>query len=375
MEQPTGSALAIIETMTAVQIFAPKSVDSLIERIQREVRSIKRDISTPEGRAAIGRLDRELASRKRKIDELGKQLNSTKRAEIDQVDAERRKWRTAMEALQAEVTAERDAYEAAEAERVKGHTDAIARLQEMTIFGEPDPSADTIRERMAGAARFAGGRQWDIDFRARASDVAAEVRDKLEAMLIAAERRESEAAELAKLRAEQAERERQAAEEQQRHREAELARKAAEAARVAAEQEAQRKLDEAAQATERAQQQAREAEEKAAAQARQAAADKLAAEEQAKQAAAEAERRQAAAVEAERLRIERERAKAEYEAAEAKRKQELEDKRRAENKAHRQRINKAALDALILCGLPEEMAKVAIVAIARGDVPNVSITY
>jgi hypothetical protein len=185
-----------------------------------------------------------------------------------------------------------------------------------------------------------------------------------------AERVEHEAreAELARLRAEAAERERvereaaiaRAAEERAR---AEAARAAQEAeARAAAEREAaaRRELELKLQA-EQAERRRVEAEQRAEQERIEAAAR---AERQAKEAAEQAERQAAAAVKAEQERV----AAAEIAAA-------AEQARRERDKKHKAAINRAALAALVEGGVPEEFAKQCVTLIASGKVPAMSITY
>ena len=52
-----------------------------------------------------------------------------------------------------------------------------------------------------------------------------------------------------------------------------------------------------------------------------------------------------------------------------------EEERREADKAHKGRINRAALKALIEGGLTEEDAKMAITLIAMGKIPSVRISY
>lgn len=180
---------------------------------------------------------------------------------------------------------------------------------------------------------------------------------------------EAEQAELARLRAEAAQRE-------QKEREEQIAKEAAENARIAAEKAAEydrqrlineqtRKGLEAKAAIERAEREKLEAEnarlrqqqeaEQAAAKAKQDAIDAAARAEREKQAAIEAERkRQADAVEAERL----------------------ETERRERNKAHVGQKRKEAKESLMAaCGVSEEVAKAVVLAIANGKINNVSIAY
>ncbi len=43
--------------------------------------------------------------------------------------------------------------------------------------------------------------------------------------------------------------------------------------------------------------------------------------------------------------------------------------------AHKAAINRAALDAFVQGGMPEDCAKQAIKLIAKGQIPNIRITY
>lgn len=196
-----------------------------------------------------------------------------------------------------------------------------------------------------------------------------------------AERVEHEAreAELARLRAEAAERERKEREER-------IASEAAERARAEAEAKAQAEREAAAR---------REAEAEARAKAEREAADRR--ELELKLEAEAAERRRVEAEQrAERERVEAERrAEEERKAAEVRAQQAAEEAvrreqarveaeqkataeeqaRREANKAHKTRVNRAALGALVEGGLTEEQAKLCITLIASGKVPAVAISY
>lgn len=86
--------------------------------------------------------------------------------------------------------------------------------------------------------------------------------------------------------------------------------------------------------------------------------------QQAEQAAARAEREKLEAIETERKR--------QAEAQEAER---LEAERRENNKAHAKRINNEAMQDFIAAGLSEELARVAVIAIAKGVIRNIAIKY
>jgi hypothetical protein len=55
--------------------------------------------------------------------------------------------------------------------------------------------------------------------------------------------------------------------------------------------------------------------------------------------------------------------------------EEKEQREREANKAHRGRINSAAVAALVGNGIAEDVAKSVIVLIAKGSVPHVTVNY
>jgi colicin import membrane protein len=75
-----------------------------------------------------------------------------------------------------------------------------------------------------------------------------------------------------------------------------------------------------------------------------------------------------AAIERERVRVANEKATADRIKAE-------EDARRAANIKHRSAVNRAAADAIIKCGATEDVAKAIVSAIAKNQVPAVTINY
>lgn len=84
----------------------------------------------------------------------------------------------------------------------------------------------------------------------------------------------------------------------------------------------------------------------------------------AKQAAARAEADKQSAIKAEQKRVADERAKLEQEAAD-----------REANKEHKKQVNNDAVSYLVVQGLDKESAKKAVIAIAKGFIPNVKISY
>lgn len=371
------------QALVPTKVFAPGGVIALVERMEAEIRAVRTDISTHKGRAEIKSLAYKIARSKTALDDMGKKLNEDARARITAVDADRRIVRERLDALAAEVRAPLTAWEDAEKARIQGHEDALARIPAPPGYGQVETAAE-IAQRI-DFLRAYPPRDWR-EFQQRFEDTLAAEIGRMVALHDAAVTREAEQAELARLRAEAAERERQEAARRQAEREAQIAAEAAETARLQAEARA---AEAAAEAERRASAERARIEHAARAAAGQARAETLAAERKAREAAQAAERAEAERVaeaeraEAARLAAERQAAR-ELEAAVLAERQRLaaeaaEAERiaaaRAANRAHQTAINREVLADLMGRGIAEDVAKVVIGSIARKEIRHVSIAY
>jgi hypothetical protein len=394
-EQPTtGTALVTVGLMTPAIFEDPNKVDDLLAKLEKEVLTVPRDISTEKGREAIRSLAYKVARSKTALDEMGKNLVEDWKSKAGKVDKERRKVRERCDKLRDDVRQPLTDWEEAESARVTAHEDALVRLFSLSLFSSP-PTSAMVRERVAGLTEFVG-LQWQ-EFTQRAATTFSDVKLALETQLARAQKAEADAAELDRLRAEQVERE-------QREHDARIADEAAERARLEAEIKAKREAEEVAEraaaeqrrveaerqeaieradradqerlhAIARAEEDRRlalEERERAAREHQEAIAKAEAdrerqaeeAEARAWQAAEQAERNRVAAIEAERKRVADERALEEQAAAE-----------RMANDEHRRTINNKAREALELFGVPVDRSRNVVTAIAKGEIPNVSIAY
>ena len=338
------------------------------------------------------------------------------------VDGERKRIKDGLRAIQDGIAEQIAAKEWREAARIEALESRVAGLRSLAEFHALDDVVDStaLRERLEQA------RAIDIDdgfgeFKAQAALAKVEVIAAIEKMLAEAERRETEAAELERLRQEKEERER-------REREERLQREAADKARQEAEEEAKREREVAAEKVEAerreaaeklaCEQRAREEAEKKAQRERETAeakaeterleaAERLAAEqrarEEAEQRAAEekaaAERvareadelRQREAAESERrakeaaeraAREERERIEGEQQAADEKARKEADsEERRRAKQQYRAKIHAEARDALVAAcegtdlETSKDTASAIINLIKDGAVTHVQIAY
>lgn len=396
-EQPTtGTALVTVGLMTPAIFEDPNKVDDLLAKLEREVLAVRRDISTEQGRAAIRSLAYKVSLSKTALDGMGKELVEGWKSKAGKVDAERRKIRERCDKLRNDVRQPLTDWEEAEAARVAAHEEALAELLGLSLFNFLPTSAQ-VGDRLAEVGRLTN-REWQ-EFAQRAKETERDVLVALERRYEERVKAEAATAELERLRAEKTERE-------QRERDEKIAAEAAERARLEAEAKAKREADEAAEraageqrrvererqeaieradradqerlnALARAEEERRLALEERAKAAREhqeaiakAAADQERQAEEAEtrawQAAEQAERNRVAAIEAERKRVADERAREEQAAAERK-----------ANEEHRRKINNEAVDALrtILDDHDSVQAKAIVTAIAKGEIPHVTIAY
>ena len=404
IEQPsTAVATLDMTALVPTQVFAPGGVDAILEKLEAEVRASAKDldISTPKGRKEVASLAYKVARSKTALDDMGKELGADFKAKAAAIDADRRTVRDRLDKLRDEVRKPLDDFEAAEAARIKAHEDGIAEFSRGFDISARATTAE-IEARLAEVQAMATGHFQEFTKRAEAAK--ADAVAKLEAMLEESRRLDAERAELERLRQEAAERARQEEAARIEREKQEAAARAAEEARREAEEKARWEAEEAerraAAERERIEREAREKAEAAERERQRVERERVAAEERAAEAERlrlEAERyAKEAAEKAERERIEAERRREEERKAEALRAQKqaeeaarlererIEAQQRAEeeaarkreaDKAHRASINRAALDAFVAAGLSEGAARTAVEAIAKGNVPNVLISY
>lgn len=329
------SELAIIEIVPdmAPSIYVENGLEKFLEQIRESVKEVP-DLSTAKGRARIASLAAQVSRSKTAVEKPGRDYLRHLKEAVKPAEAELRRFVSACDEMRDEVRRPLTEWEA-EQERIKAEEAMNAMHAEALVMN--------IKFDQELAAKF-------------------EADHEMALLMNDAFDRESKA------KAEEAERQRIAHEE-------ELKREAEEKAKREAEEKIER---------ERAESARREAELKF--KAEQAERDRIAAEQKAeaekKEAAdrAEREKQEAIAAEQRKAQEEADRIKREAEAKEAARL--AEEKRIADEAAaraadveHRRAINAAAVQSLIVQGIPEDWAKACVVAISRGKVPATTINY
>lgn len=317
--------LVVIEKSNAMAVFTNnEQLDPIIEKIEKEARSLVPDVSTKKGRDAIASMAHKVARSKTYIDNAGKDLVAELKALPKQIDESRRIVRERLDALKDEVRQPLTEWES-EQERIKAEEAARVKAEEDRKKFESD------------------------------HEIALLMNDKHDR-------------EVAEKKAE-AERQRIAHEEELKRQAAEQAKREAEE-KAAAELAAAKKREEYAIAA-RAQAEllAKQAQERA--------------EQEAKDAAAKAEAEKKAAIEAEQRKAQEEadRIKREAEAKEAARM--AEEKRIADEKAkreadvkHRKAVGTEIVNALTAnTSISRDQAIEVLKAMMDGLVPRTQINY
>jgi colicin import membrane protein len=366
-----ANELLTLEALTP-EIFVAGGVDPLLDRLERDVRAVHTDISTREGRAAISSLAFKVARSKTALDDLGKNLVAEWKAKSALVDAERRRVRERLDALRDEVrrplTEWEEMEDRARRARVRLHETCLEFVQSLARFDTLEPSSEQVGLHITEMKKHrAELREWH-EFAQRAQETYAQVGTSLQASLDAAVRRETERAELARLRQEANERARQERDDWLRAEAAKAERKraeaeAAEAARVVAAKEAaeRAKIDRERVAAEEKAREAQAAVEKA----ERERLETLRRTQWEKQQAEEKSRRDAeAAVGAERRRV-----------AELKAAAQAEQERREADEKHREDIHGKIRMAFLQAGCTKANAVIAAHAVIIGEIPNTKVTY
>ena len=351
--------LQVLEQNAIVAAFAKRGgTDELFDRIAQEARSHVPDVTTKKGRDAIGSLAMKISKSKTIIEKYGKEVVAEQKAQIKLIDDDRISVVKKFDELRNEILAPRDVWEQAEKDRVAKHEAAIRAIKSLYDENTAFQELHVIRGSIFDLENFNIDESFE-EYEEQAKLAKFETLEKLRTALVACEKADAERAELERLR--QAEIERQ-----QKERDEKIAREAADKARVEAEAKALADHKRAEQEKlEAEQREARLKLEKEQAELR---------EQQLKQQAIEREKQaeidRQKAVEAERLRIEKE-AQAK---ADAERK--AEEQRKA-NVEHMRTINREAFSAIegLSLGIPEAQIKELITAIAKNQIPHISIKY
>ncbi|MEX9949009.1 cell envelope biogenesis protein TolA [Providencia alcalifaciens] len=330
-----ANELVVIEKSTALEVFkSSDSVEDIIRKVEQEVNSFIPDVSTAKGRKEIASLAYKVAQSKTYLDGLGKDLVAELKEIPKLIDANRRTVRERFDTLRDKVRQPLTEWEA-EQERIEAEKQMLAWHEEAL---EMNAAFDK-----ALAERIESDHEIALLMNEKFNRDLAEAKAEAERQRIAHEEElKKQAAEQARLEAEQkAQQEIEAAAQRERE-----AKEAAERAEREKQEAIQRAEQEAKEAKEKAERDAKEAQERA---------------EREKQAAIEAERKKALKAEQARL-------------AEEERKRQ-EDVKRQEDKEHRRKYNQETLQELVSNGFDEKLATEFIKLVASNQIPHMTMNY
>ena len=193
--------LVVIEKSSAMAVFTNnEQLDPIIEKIEKEARSLVPDVSTKKGRDAIASMAHKVARSKTYIDNAGKDLVAELKALPKQIDESRRIARERLDALKDEVRRPLTEWEA-EQERIKAEEAARIKAEEARKQFESDHENALLMndafdrelaEKKAEAERQRIAHEEELK-RQAAEQAKREAEEKAAAELAAAKKREEDA--------------------------------------------------------------------------------------------------------------------------------------------------------------------------------------
>lgn len=193
--------LVVIEKSSAMAVFTNnEQLDPIIEKIEKEARSLVPDVTTKKGRDAIASMAHKVARSKTYIDNAGKDLVAELKALPKQIDESRRIARERLDALKDEVRrplteweAEQERIKAEEAARIKAEEDRKKFESDHEIALLMNDKHDReVAEKKAEAERQRIAHEEELK-RQAAEQAKREAEEKAAAELAAAKKREEDA--------------------------------------------------------------------------------------------------------------------------------------------------------------------------------------
>lgn len=193
--------LVVIEKSSAMAVFTNnEQLDPIIEKIEKEARSLVPDVTTKKGRDAIASMAHKVARSKTYIDNAGKDLVAELKALPKQIDESRRIVRERLDALKDEVrrpltewVAEQERIKAEEAARIKAEEDRKKFESDHEIALLMNDAFDReLAEKKAEAERQRIAHEEELK-RQAAEQAKREAEEKAAAELAAAKKREEDA--------------------------------------------------------------------------------------------------------------------------------------------------------------------------------------
>lgn len=340
----------------ALEVFsAAQGLDPYLAKIRAQIDAFVPDVTTRKGREAIASIAHSVARSKTALDDVGKKLVADLKDVPKKIDAERKRMRDTLDSWKDEVRKPLDDWQAAEEARVARHQARVDWLN-LRANENADLSAAELDSTITAVDAVVIDATWE-EFEEEAHRAKRLALESLNAQLLKRQKADAEQAELARLRAE-------AEARAQKDREEQIAREAAEKARTEAAQKAQAEREAVAKREREAVAAAERRELELKLQAEQAEREKLQATQRAEQAERDSEARAEAAAAAERKRQADEKAEEDRQTA-----------LREADVAHKSAVLGKAKVEVMKLGFSEPQAKLLLIAVSKGLIPNVSISF
>lgn len=358
--------LVKFEKTDVVELFMKGETQVVLDAIKKEVKSFAPDLETKKGRADIASLAHKVARSKTYLEDIGKGIVAEWKAKSKKVDSERKHIRETLDDLKEEIRRPLTDFENKEKERV---AKLDARLEEFKawLYVDPSKTSKELKQEFSVLADEVIGEDWE-ELQLQAGEIKSTALALYKEAIDKKVKEEHDAAELARLRAEDEKRKKE-----------EHERKLKEEAAAKAKAEAERKAKEEHDRIEREKKEAEERERKAKEAAAKAEQERIEAEKRAKEAEERAEKERAAAkkkAEAEKIKAAEDAARRERERIEQENQRKIEEQRKKEaDLKHRKKIKVEAETSFCMAGFTEKDAANIVSLIAEGSIQNVTINY
>jgi len=154
--------IVALNGMSPAELFAsPDRIDEILARITEEAKRLPGDLdlSVTRNRSAITSTAFKVVRSKTFLDDIGKTLVADLKAQTTAIDGERRRVRTALDALRDEIRQPLETWEKQEQARKAGHETAIRTIRS---FGQLlKPTAEAIQLDLNKAESIYKGRDWE----------------------------------------------------------------------------------------------------------------------------------------------------------------------------------------------------------------------
>lgn len=363
MNEQSKELIVIDDNFKPLEVFSKvKGLDPIIEQIKQKVKEEDFDMSTEEGRTYIMSFAKnKIGGSKVLLQKMANALTEDWKAQTKAVRDETNRMCDEVDKIRDEITEPVKAFRQIDKDRIAKHESSLDYLRDATAYDSLS-TMEQIEETIKKVNSYSSIEHEEFADRYTARMEYAN--DVLTIKLNSLKKAEAQAAELEKLRKEKEDRD-------QKDREEKLKQDAADAAKKEAEEKAAADAKAVKEAADKA---TKEIEYKAAKEADKAEEQRLSMMKEKEEADAKVKAAEEATAKAEKEAADAAQAERDLMAAEKKEEQEAAAIREADVK-HRKKINNETLEALVNAGISDEHGKLVIQAIARNEIPHVTIQY